>query len=94
MLRADGCPPLLDINVCSALGRGYTYATGEHLPAVPADREFMENWVKHHFIDFRNRGLIRPVPVEVWDGGLHAIPDGLEYLKEGHASGVKVVFRV
>ncbi|KAK7185651.1 hypothetical protein PSPO01_08337 [Paraphaeosphaeria sporulosa] len=40
-----------------------------------------------------NSGKIRAHPTEVREGGLAAIPKGLDDLKEGRVSGVKLVYR-
>ena len=39
-------------------------------------------------------GALKPLPVKVWDGGLAAVPDGLQYLREGKVSAEKIVYRV
>ena len=39
-------------------------------------------------------GAIKPNPIKVWDGGLAAINEGLQYMREGKVSGEKIVYRV
>ena len=39
-------------------------------------------------------GNIKSLPVKFWDGGLGAIADGLQYMREGKVSGEKIVYRV
>jgi NADPH:quinone reductase-like Zn-dependent oxidoreductase len=43
--------------------------------------------------DLFNSGKIKAHPTEVREGGLEAIPKGLDDLKEGKVSGVKLVYR-
>ena len=38
-------------------------------------------------------GKIRANPLKVWPGGLEAIPEGFQYMKEGKVSGEKIVYR-
>ena len=42
--------------------------------------------------DLLERKLIRPHPASVRDGGLEAIPTGIEDLREGRVSGEKLVY--
>ena len=39
-------------------------------------------------------GLVKPLPVKLWEGGLSAVPDGLQYMREGKVSAEKIVYRV
>ena len=39
-------------------------------------------------------GAIKPLPVKLWEGGLNAIPDGLQYMREGRVSAEKIVYRL
>lgn len=39
-------------------------------------------------------GKLRPIPFKVMQGGLGAIPKGLEELKQGRVRGMKLVYRV
>ena len=43
---------------------------------------------------FVKEGLIKPNPVKYWPGGLDAIKDGLEFMKEGKVSAEKIVYRI
>ena len=40
------------------------------------------------------RGEIRPNRIKVWEGGLGAVADGLEYMRAGKVSGEKIVYKV
>ena len=39
-------------------------------------------------------GAVKPLPIKLWEGGLDAIPDGLQYMREGKVSAQKIVYRV
>ncbi len=39
-------------------------------------------------------GALKPIPVKVWEGGLEGVLGGLQYIREGKASGEKIVCRV
>ncbi|KAH9941955.1 GroES-like protein [Amylocystis lapponica] len=41
-----------------------------------------------------SEGKIVPNKVKVWDGGLSAVKDGLQYMREGKVSAEKIVYRV
>jgi len=72
-------------------------AFGEHFsaqyPANEADYEFGARfWAVSE--DLINSGKIKPHPVEVREGGLEGIPQGLQDLKDGKVSGVKLVYKI
>ena len=78
------------------LGREYTYRTGERFEAIPEDRAWFADiarWSKA-FLASTEDGKVDPLTFKVWEGGLAAIPDGLDYLRESHANAEKIVFRV
>ncbi|RPD66571.1 GroES-like protein [Lentinus tigrinus ALCF2SS1-7] len=79
--------------IYSSLGRAYTYATGQHSPAVPEDRVHMAQFLKK-VPQIVKDGKIKPLPVKLWEGGLAAIPDGFQFMKEGKVSAEKLVYRV
>jgi NADPH-dependent curcumin reductase CurA len=62
----------------------------------PASQEDFEFGVKFWRIseDLINSGKIKPHKTEVRPGGLEAIPQGLQDLKDGKVSGVKLVYKV
>ena len=39
-------------------------------------------------------GAVKPLPIKLWEGGLAAVPDGLQYMREGKVSAEKIVYRV
>ncbi|KAF8596207.1 GroES-like protein [Ceratobasidium sp. AG-I] len=41
-----------------------------------------------------NSGTVKPNPVKFWPGGLEAVSEGLQYLREGKVSGEKIVYKV
>ena len=84
---------MTDTVIYTALGRAYTYANGVQFPAAPADREHMANFLKK-VPGLVKEGKVKPLPVKLWEGGLSAIPDGLQYMKEGKVSAEKIVYRV
>ncbi|RDX46932.1 GroES-like protein [Lentinus brumalis] len=79
--------------IYTSLGREFTYATGQHWPAVPVDKEHMAQFLKK-VPRLVKEGKIKPLPVKLWEGGLAAIPEGFQYMKEGKVSAVKIVYRV
>lgn len=39
-------------------------------------------------------GAVKPLQIKLWEGGLAAVPDGLQYMREGKVSAEKIVYRV
>ncbi|TBU35546.1 GroES-like protein [Dichomitus squalens] len=79
--------------IYSALGRAYTYATGQHASAVPEDRAQIVEFLKK-VPGLVKDGQIKPLPIKLWEGGLGSIPAGLQYMKEGKVSAEKIVYRI
>jgi len=73
----------------TALGEKFN----EQLPAIPPHFAFGVKWwrLSEGLI---NDGKIKTHPIEVRDGGLDGIPKGLEDVKNGKVSGVKLVYKV
>ncbi|KAF2676176.1 GroES-like protein [Lentithecium fluviatile CBS 122367] len=73
----------------TALGEQYS----ENYPANRTDYEFgVKFWgLSENLI---NSGKIKAHPPQVREGGLDAIPQGLQDLKDGKVSGVKLVYRI
>ena len=76
----------------TALGRPFTMF-GTDFPAAPSDKaqiaafcEIMPRLVE--------QGRLKPNPLKTWEGGLAAIPEGLQYIKEGKNSAEKLVYRL
>ena len=40
------------------------------------------------------RGLLKPGPVKIMEGGLAAVPAGLKYMLDGKVSGEKLTYRI
>ncbi|KZV99165.1 GroES-like protein [Exidia glandulosa HHB12029] len=59
------------------------------------EKDFADHveWYKH-LPDLIASGKLTPVPRKHWEGGLEALPEGLEYLKSGKASAQKITFTV
>lgn len=72
----------------TALGEKYN----ERVPASQSDYEFGAKFWKVAE-DLINSGKIKTHPVEVRNG-LEGVPQGLQDLKDGKVSGVKLVFKV
>lgn len=39
-------------------------------------------------------GQIKPLPIKFFEGGLAAIPEGFQYMREGKVSAEKIVYRI
>ncbi|KAF1970071.1 oxidoreductase-like protein [Bimuria novae-zelandiae CBS 107.79] len=73
----------------TALGEKFS----ERFPANQNDFDFeVRFWRLSE--DLINSGKIKTHPTEVREGGLEAIPQGIEDLKGGRVSGVKLVYRM
>ncbi|KAI0636543.1 GroES-like protein [Trametes polyzona] len=78
-----------------ALGRPFTLKGTKygHQPDRPEDKAHIEQFLKKMPALVKG-GLIKPLPIKLWEGGLAAIPDGLQYMREGRVSAEKIVYRV
>ncbi|KAL1605237.1 hypothetical protein SLS60_004781 [Paraconiothyrium brasiliense] len=86
-------------DVVFSMSLGYT-AQGEafHIrdakfPARPEDYIFAKKWMPFAG-NLIAQGKVKPHRVELRDGGLDSILSGLEDLKNGEVSGVKLVYRI
>jgi hypothetical protein len=86
-------------DVVSTFPLGYTI-TGERFviedkewPASPEDFELGKTFfsLAEKLLD---HGLIKSHPIKLMEGGLEGISDGMQYLKDGKVSGVKLVYRI
>lgn len=91
-------PPRPDDVVMSA-SLGYTAAgkafeiKDTKFPARPEDYDFAKKW--HPFAaDLITQGKVKPHRIEKREGGFDGILSGLEDMKHGKVSGVKLVYRV
>ena len=62
-------------------------------PASPEDKGQLASFLKK-VPGLVAEGKIKPNAVKVWDGGLNAINDGLQYMREGKVSTEKIVYQV
>ncbi|KAI8982799.1 GroES-like protein [Trametes punicea] len=76
-----------------ALGRAYSFGPDAHFPARPEDRTHMAQFLKKIPALVKD-GLIKPMPIKRWEGGLEAIPEGLQYMRQGKVHAEKVVYRL
>lgn len=78
---------------------GYTitgeefWLEGETWPACKEDFDLGVE-VFHLLEDLLREGLVRPHPLDLRKGGLGAVLGGMQELKEGKVSGVKLVYRI
>lgn len=64
-----------------------------HFPVFPDDREQMARFLRK-VPQLVMDGVVKPPAIKLWKGGLEAIPDGLQYMREGKVSAEKIVYRV
>ncbi|KAI0707802.1 GroES-like protein [Earliella scabrosa] len=79
--------------IYTALGRAFDFRSGAHYPVSEEDRAHMAQFllkVPKLVLD----GAIKPLPIKLWEGGLAAIPNGLQFMREGKVSAEKIVYRV
>ncbi|KAL7283725.1 hypothetical protein ACG7TL_003162 [Trametes sanguinea] len=76
-----------------ALGREFSFGPGADHPVRPEDRAHMVHFLKK-VPGLVKDGSVKPLPIKLWEGGLRAIPDGLQYMREGKARAEKIVYRV
>lgn len=77
----------------SVFGRPYMMM-GKTYEPDPADRVQLIEYLRNTLPDHLCRGLIRPMTVRLWDGGLENIGDGFQYMIQGRVSAEKLVFRL
>lgn len=78
--------------IYTALGRAFAWPSSQY-PVSLDDRAHMVQFLKK-VPGLVKEGLVKPLPVKLWEGGLSAIPDGLQYMREGKVSAEKIVYRV
>lgn len=67
---------------------------GKTYEADPADRVQLIEYLRSTLSEHLRRGLLRPMKVHLWDGGLEKINDGFQYMIQGRVSAEKLVFRL
>ncbi|KAI0780487.1 GroES-like protein [Trametes elegans] len=76
-----------------ALGRAFSFGPGNEQPVKPEDRAHMVQFL-NKLPTFAKEGKVKPLPIKLWEGGLEAVPAGLQYMREGKVSAEKIVYRV
>ncbi|EMD39360.1 hypothetical protein CERSUDRAFT_112991 [Gelatoporia subvermispora B] len=78
--------------IYTSLGREFNLR-GSHYPVSSEDRAHMAAFLRK-VPALVKEGKVKPNPVKLWKGGLTAIQDGLQYMREGKVSAEKIVYRV
>lgn len=60
----------------------------------PADRIQLIEYLRETLPEHLREGLLRPMKVHLWEGGLERINDGFQYMIQGRVSAEKLVFRL
>ncbi|KZT00987.1 GroES-like protein [Laetiporus sulphureus 93-53] len=76
----------------TVLGRTFSLNAREY-PASTEDRGHMAAFLRK-LPGLVKEGKITPNRVHVWEGGLQAVPEGLQYMREGKVSAEKIVYRL
>ncbi|KAH9938113.1 chaperonin 10-like protein [Fomitopsis serialis] len=84
--------------IYTALGRELYTPPGEvnlygNWPASPEDHAHMAQFLSKT-PELVASGKVQPNPVKLLEGGLNAVSEGLQYLRDGKNSGEKLVYRV
>jgi len=86
-----------EVKVTHTLGysvSGEAFRLGsKEFPARQEDYDFMVEWYKIA-LELLEQGKWKPHRLDVRDGGLEGIFEGLKDMEEGRVSGVKVVYRI
>jgi Zn-dependent alcohol dehydrogenase len=53
----------------------------------------MASWIPK-LEELVSAGKIKPNPVKLWPGGLEAVNEGFQYMREGKVSAEKIVYNV
>ncbi|KAH9941947.1 GroES-like protein [Amylocystis lapponica] len=78
--------------IYTSLGRTFNFGPTK-FAASPEDKAHMAAFLVK-VPQLISEGKIIPNKVKVWDGGLSAVKDGLQYMREGKVSAEKIVYRV
>ncbi|KAF8709706.1 NADPH quinone reductase, partial [Rhizoctonia solani] len=76
----------------TALGRSFEWPKIQ-FPASPEDRAHMASWMPK-LEELAAKGQIKPNPVRLWPGGLEAVNEGFQYMREGKVSAEKIVYNI
>jgi len=77
----------------TSLGRSFVWGPGGYFPASSEDRDHMASWMPK-LEELVNSGQLKPNPVKLWPGGLEAVHEGFQYMREGKVSAEKIVYNV
>ena len=83
---------LAAIFVYTSLGRPVNFGD-VHVPVIESDVSHMVAFLAK-LPQLVKDGLVKPLPIRLWEGGFAAVPDGLQYMREGKVSAEKIVYRV
>ncbi|KAJ1308344.1 hypothetical protein OPQ81_004054 [Rhizoctonia solani] len=78
--------------IYTALGRSFAWPKIQ-FPASAEDRAHMASWMPK-LENIVRKGQIKPNPVKLWPGGLAAVNEGFQYMREGRVSAEKIVYNV
>ena len=63
------------------------------IPAKPEDRAQIAAFLKAT-PQLVKVGAVKPPKIKLWEGGLAAIPEGFQYMRDGKVSAEKIVYRL
>lgn len=75
--------------IYTALGR----PLGPNFPASPEDRAHMASWMPK-LEQLVAEGKLKANPVKLWAGGLEAVSEGFQYMRDGKVSAEKLVYNI
>ncbi|KAG9127727.1 hypothetical protein FRC07_010339 [Ceratobasidium sp. 392] len=79
--------------IYTVFGRSFGYHPKAQFPASAEDHNHMAAWMPK-LTELVNSGKVKPNPVKLWSGGLEAVKDGFQYMREGKVSAAKIVYNV
>jgi hypothetical protein len=79
--------------IYTSLGRSFEWRGGVKFSVSPEDVAHMVQFLRK-LPDLVASGVIRPNRVKLWEGGLGAINEGLEYMRGGKVRAEKLVYHV
>lgn len=90
---ADCSVTCLATLIYTSLGRAFDFGPSTHFPVFPEDREQIAVFLEK-VPQLVKDGAVKTPAIKLWEGGLAAIPAGLQYMREGNVSAEKIVYRV
>ncbi|KAG8709048.1 hypothetical protein FRC09_000899 [Ceratobasidium sp. 395] len=79
--------------IYTVFGRSFGYHPKAQFPASAEDHNHMASWMPK-LTELVNAGKVKPNPVKLWPGGLEAVTEGFQYMREGKVSAAKIVYNV